>query len=870
MGRILRQLHAGLFRAGAQFGVADGLGGAGAAGGRRHRVGAIPAGRGIPFGAANGGRQMARRGYHRHGLSQRVLPHIRDVPRLLSLAGALPGGGGWRAHRQRGAKELPFSGFGCPETRRKTRRRHHLVHPFVGIALRDLPVYYCEVQHRFTEIYDILGAPTVFRITFLALSSLVLAIPAHSAVTIVGSGNIAVTVDLSGSYSVTVPDLVWSFSGSIGSPLNNLHAGTSADGLGGYSEISFDFQAGVVRHASIRSYVEHPDVLFTVSYPSSGAANTFAFPNFTQYPRNFSHLTFSGTFAPPSFWAFASDSPWIFFDSSGKSLILSPAANFMTASTAWGANGELSSGISPEILTIPRGFEHRTLLVVEKGINRAFDTWGHALNTLNGKTRPPNDADTSLNQIGYWTDNGATYYYHMADSMTYPQTLDAVKADFNRAGIPLGYIQLDSWFYPKGSAATWNDNGAGIYQYVAAAPPFMSGLARFQQNLGVPLITHARWIDASSPYHKQYQMSGNVVTDPAYWETIAGYLATSGVATFEQDWLADKAHTDFNLTDGDAVLDNMAASMARRNLTMQYCMASPRHFLQSSKYSNLTTIRTSGDHLQRDRWPDFLYASRFASAMGAWPFTDNSMSTETSQLLLATLSAGPVGIGDPIGSIDGPNLLHAARRDGVIVKPDVPLTPTDASYLKMAHGTDTPQIAFTWSDFGVLRTNYAFAFTQGTNTLAEFSPMELGMTAIVYVYDYFAGTGQLVDPSDVIQRPISGDALYLVLAPVGPSGIAIVGDTDQFITMGKKRVTGFTDRGAARVAVTFADGETARVITGYSPVAPGVMAIDGSIGPVAYDNSTHLFRVPVMAGNSNLSLIRIQASRLGVKPPRRR
>jgi hypothetical protein len=476
----------------------------------------------------------------------------------------------------------------------------------------------------------------------------------------------------------------------------------------------------------------------------------------------------------------------------------------------------------------------------------------------------------SLNQIGYWTDNGATYYYHMADSMSYEQTLDAVKSDFDRVGIPLGYLQLDSWFYPKGSSAAWDNNGAGIYEYVAAAPPFLSGLARFQQNLGVPLITHARWIDTSSPYRALYRMSGNVVTDPAYWDTVAGYLAASGVATFEQDWLNDKAQTDFNLTDGDAFLDNMAASMGRRQLTMQYCMASARQFLQSSKYSNLTTVRTSGDHLERDRWTDFLYASRFAGALGAWPFTDNLLSTETSQLLLATLSAGPVGIADPIGSIDGPNLLHAVRPDGVIVKPDVPLTPADASYSNMAHGTDTPQIAFTWSDFGALRTNYVFAFTQGTNALAKFSPADFGVSTPVYVYDYFAGTGQLVDPSDTIQKQISGDALYLVLAPVGPSGIAVLGDTGQFVTMGKKRVTGYTDQGAARVQVTFAAGETSRAITGYSPVAPSVQAIEGEIGPVAYDNTTHLFRVPVMAGNGSTASIRIETSQLRAKPPRRR
>lgn len=706
--------------------------------------------------------------------------------------------------------------------------------------------------------------------TLFAAAFLVLLLPAYSAVTVVGSGNITVTVSPSGPYSVVVPDLAWNFSGSVGLPLSNLQAGSGADALGGYNEISFDFQAGAPRHASIRAYADHPDVLFSQSNPTSDAANTFTFPNFTLYPLNFDHLTFSGTFAPPSFCDFSSDSPWVFFDTSGRSFILSPAANFMTASTAWGPNGELSSGVSPAILTLPAGFEHRTLLVAAKDINLAFDTWGQALTALGGKTRAANDADLSLNKIGYWTDNGATYYYQTADSMSYEQTLDAVKGDFDRVGIPLGYLQLDSWFYPKGSTAAWDNNGAGISLYEAAPPLFPDGLARFQQGLGAPLITHARWIDSTSSYHTLYQMSGNVVTDPAYWDTVAAYLANSGVATFEQDWLNDKAQTPFNLTDGDAFLDNMAASMARRHLTMQYCMASARHFLQSSKYSNLTTIRTSGDHLQRDRWTDFLYASRLAGALGAWPFTDNLMSTETNQLLLATLSAGPVGIADPIGSINGSNLLHAVRRDGVIVKPDVPLTPTAASYSNMAHSSDSPQVAYTWSDFGALRTRYVFAFTQGgTNTLAKFSPKDLGIDTPVYVYDYFAGTGQLVEPSDAIQKSISGDALYLVLAPVGPSGIAVVGDAGQFVTMGKKRVAAYTDPGTAQVQVTFATGETPRAITGYSPVTPVIQAVEGSIGEVSYDNTSHLFRVPVMPGTAGNATIRLWPSPLSVKTLRR-
>src|SRR6185369_5939765 len=89
VGRIVRQLRARLFRAGAQFGIADSLGLTGAAGRGRQRVGAISAGRGISSTAANARRKMARRGYYRHRVSQRLLPHLRDVPGLLSVAGTL-------------------------------------------------------------------------------------------------------------------------------------------------------------------------------------------------------------------------------------------------------------------------------------------------------------------------------------------------------------------------------------------------------------------------------------------------------------------------------------------------------------------------------------------------------------------------------------------------------------------------------------------------------------------------------------------------------------------------------------------------------------------------------------------------------------
>jgi hypothetical protein len=69
-----------------------------------------------------------------------------------------------------------------------------------------------------------------------------------------------------------------------------------------------------------------------------------------------------------------------------------------------------------------------------------------------------------------------------------------------------------------------------------SADLFARGLQSFQQELGIPLVTHPRWIDPGSPYRRQYRMSNNVITDPLYWDTIAEYLRESGVVTYEQDW----------------------------------------------------------------------------------------------------------------------------------------------------------------------------------------------------------------------------------------------------------------------------------------------------------------------------------------------
>jgi hypothetical protein len=683
------------------------------------------------------------------------------------------------------------------------------------------------------------------------------------------STGITVTVDPGGRYTIAVREPDWIFGGDVGAPLTDIGVDRGSDNIGEFQEIVFNYEVGAsptpgqaaasARQGLIRTYDGKPVLLFATTYADQ-ASNSAPFPVLTTYPPNLHHLSYSGIFGTYKFDQLASDSPWLFFDSNANAFILSPASDFMVASTRLGASQEITAGIDTRIATLPRGFSHQTLLVVGKGINRTFETWGHALTDVQGKSRPANDADLSLGSLGYWTDNGARYYYSFESSLGYEGTLLAVRDDFAQLGIQLGYMQLDSWFYPKGPGADWMDRSGGIFQYVADATLFPDGLSAFQQTLGLPLLTHARWIDPQSPYRQQYQISGNVSIDPLYWDSITGYIQSAGVVTYEQDWLGAQAQTAFNLNDPNAFMDEMARATSQNGLTMQYCMALPRHYLQTSKYDNITTIRVSNDRFDRGKWNDFLYASRLAGALGVWPWVDVFMSSELDNLLLSTLSAGPVGVGDRIGSLNGANLGRAVRSDGVIVKPDVPLVPVDQSFLDDAMNPGSPvkpMVAATYTDFDAIRSLYVFAYNRTADTTATFTPASLGLSGAVYIYNYFTDSGSVTDAeSQFTDQIVNGHAYYIVV-PIGDSGIGFLGDAGQFVSLGKKRITRVVDDGTLEATIAFADGEASRTLHGYSPAPPTVAALDGTVVAVAYDASTQLFTVEVSPGADGSAVVDI-------------
>jgi hypothetical protein len=680
----------------------------------------------------------------------------------------------------------------------------------------------------------------------------------------------------SGNYVLSAQTPAWSFRGSLNVPLTHVAVRWGHDTSGSFRQISFAWQAGKLpMQGEIRLYQEKPAVLFAQTCEVAAEAPPAAFPDFTALPPDLHVFSYSQhNFAPPQFRANDNSTPWLLFDDRADALIISPASHFMIAAMQGDGVHEVGSGLNPDLRNLPANFTQSTLVVCGQGINRAWALWGKFMVDQAGITRPANDADDVLKYLGYWTDNGATYYYNYDPTLGYAGTIKALIAHDRQEQIPLRYLQLDSWWYYKSTtdadgrpgnakkanqlpAGEWNRYG-GLLEYRAHTDLFPDGLAAFQRAVNLPLITHNRWIDPASPYHEHYEISGIAAVDPQWWEMIAGYLKASGIVTYEQDWLDHiyRYSPAFatNVDTADRFLDHMARACKAQNITLQYCMPYPCYFMQGCRYDNLTTIRTSDDRFCAARYNDFLYTSRLASALGIWPWADVFMSAETNNVLLATLSGGAVGMGDAIGAENPANIFQAVRRDGVIVKPDAPIVPLDRCYVADANQQPAPLVAATYTDHAGLKTGYVFAFNRhGTRAdQLSFTAEELGMRGPVWVHDYFSGVGRRLDPGESFSAPLAEDAsAFYQVAPIGKSGIAFLGDAGKFVGTGKQRMASLNDQ-PHRLTVSLSVAESEKTVTlhGYAATEPQVTVQSGSAGPVQFDPAQHHFTVELTVNES--------------------
>jgi hypothetical protein len=205
--------------------------------------------------------------------------------------------------------------------------------------------------------------------------------------------------------------------------------------------------------------------------------------------------------------------------------------------------------------------------------------------------------------------------------------------------------------------------------------------------------------------------------------------------------------------------------------------------------------------------------------------------------------------------VNAANLLFAVRPDGIIVKPDVPAVPTDESILNDAHASGEPLVSYTYTDHGPMRALYIFAHPRTDDRTFTFTPEKLGLTGKVYVYNWLADRGRRIDGDEPWTQTIHGDPSYLVAVPVGKSGIAFLGDAGKFVPLGKKRVSELTDDGIINATLEFAKTEHSIIVHGWAPSIPLVIAAEGRVGKLHFDEATGRFHVEVFRAKSGTAHI---------------
>ena len=151
-------------------------------------------------------------------------------------------------------------------------------------------------------------------------------------------------------------------------------------------------------------------------------------------------------------------------------------------------------------------------------------------------------------------------------------------------------------------------------------------------------------------------------------------------------------------------LAGMHTAAKERGLTIQYCMALPSDLVASMQFPHVTNYRASDDYAGSSVTNfNIQTSSLLGLAVGLRPSKDVFFSTSNApanpyirrlspnhptvpgvdlqlNALIATLSTGPVAIGDGPNATDRALVMRSCRADGLLLQADKPPTAIDAMY----------------------------------------------------------------------------------------------------------------------------------------------------------------------------------------------
>lgn len=582
-------------------------------------------------------------------------------------------------------------------------------------------------------------------------------------------------------------------------------------------------------------------ILFSVAFPSglqncsAGSFETLSvnFPCFINESPNQRMLTFKDSLmAPPSRDVVVTSGPRLFFDDDLNTFLISSTDEFMIHLTSViGAN--IAAGLNGEIEHIEPNYKSRTMLIFDRGINRSFERFGDLLRCLHGKNRKSMYMDVATSYIGYWTDNGAYYYYNPMKGKKLSQTLVEVSKHIEEMDLPIQYYNIDSWWYQK-SVSAWKRRWIGNFGRIVGGGLYGGALTyerdpyhmhvpvdELSRILGKPFVAHHRWFHTDTPYKEEYDFyieknrlgfwaklirgydDKSICLERDLWDRLMADCPKWNIAVWEQDWLEPQFRAFSMLRNrtgnADKWITNMGEAAADHGVTIQYALSSAGMNLTSVKLNAVSYARTAQDY--HPRWPrsydfkPFAQSNILAYALRLWPFKDVFRSTCEGVIkgekmpefmaLVSTLSCGPVGVGDKIGNFGKDTIMRACRKDGLILKPDKPLTAADSMFVPNAKYF----LCTTHSEISGKRWEYIVI-----NKLDILYPkdrsitkQDIGITEDKVAYNYFKKEFQVLDDRNPFEDRIKRrECNYWIAAPMLQKGFAIIGDISKYTTMSFK------------------------------------------------------------------------------------
>lgn len=537
-------------------------------------------------------------------------------------------------------------------------------------------------------------------------------------------------------------------------------------------------------------------------------------------------------------------------DTQYNSMIISPYSNYLSATQQSGpfpgsntmSNAYINCGIQGLAEEIPEGYEHSHIIAVGKGINNTFKKWGEALLFRSGKPIPSKYKDITLKYLTYWDDYGSYYCqngFKETGFASYEDIIIGLEKDARENGLNIGAYQvldLDQLRYTE-----------AIFE--PRVDLFPHGLKWLTEKLQKPLMAYITWHYPNGPYREKYHFfqcdergyiptygMGDVFYSREYWDYTADKLKTWGCIFLQHDFL--------NVYEGDRVMmagvnnmeeyfKNLAKAMYDSNITMQYCMQLTRNILESTENHTMISLQGTWDHHAHKTktanveandnytWKHLLFMNTLYGSLGIWPARDNVQPLADpngyEDILLSNLTAGPVELGHRIGE-SFPELLRKTFRegDGLLLKPDRPITPIDRCYIEGG------VIGYTESDICQTKWYYVLSLPS-SGFCPEFTCHDLYASGLHVVYNYRTGNAAVRNECEPVRLCREAKHEYFIVAPVLPNGMAVIGDTDKFVTMADKRIDSVTADNCTVSIKVFSNESWNPIITGYSPIIPEIV-----------------------------------------------